>query len=100
MATPESRVKTKLDRMLKSFGPDVWFFSPQAGPYGRSGVPDRIACVNGHFMAIECKANADCKPTALQEKAINEIRNAHGAAYVVYDDHTIGVVRAVIKELI
>jgi len=89
--TPEGKIKFKLDKMLKNHG--VWFFSPQAGPFGRAGIPDRIAIVNGTFVGIECKADPTKKPTALQVKAMKEIEGAGGKCFLVYDDQTIADVR-------
>lgn len=86
-STPENRVKRKLDKMLKAH--NVWFYSPQAGPFGRAGIPDRIAIVAGRFVGIECKADATKKPTALQVKAMEEIEAAGGKCFLVYDDETI-----------
>ena len=69
--TPEGKIKRKLDRVLKQEG--VWFFNPQAGPFGRAGIPDKIACIGGKFVGIECKADKTKKPTPLQIKAMKEI---------------------------
>ena len=79
-ATPEKRVKDKVTAALKEEG--VYYFFPATHGYGRSGVPDIIACVNGHFLAIECKAGKN-KPTALQIREIESIRHAGGVAVVV-----------------
>jgi Holliday junction resolvase len=78
--TPEKRVKTKVESILKGEG--AYYFFPATHGYGRSGVPDIIACVNGRFLAIECKAGAN-KPTALQVREIELIRLAGGVAVVV-----------------
>jgi hypothetical protein len=94
--TPEGKIKTKLDRMLKAY--NVWYYSPQAGPHGRAGIPDRIAIVAGRFVGIECKADKTKKPTALQVKAMNEIEHAGGKCFLVYDDETIAEVREFIIE--
>ena len=91
MATPESKVKSALDKMLKTEG--VWYYSPQAGPYGVAGIPDRVAIVCGLFLGIECKADAKCKMTALQERCKEQIENAGGKFFLVYDDATIEQVR-------
>jgi hypothetical protein len=95
--TPEGKVKRKLDKMLKSY-PRVWFFSPQAGPFGRAGIPDRVAVIAGRFIGIECKADKGKKPTALQVKAMKEIEMAGGKCFLVYDDDTIEEVRQYIEE--
>ncbi len=92
-ATPEGRVKRKLDKMLKQFAPELWYFSPQAGPFGSSGVPDRIVCYKGWFIGIEVKADVKKKMTALQINCKWRIESAGGAFFLVYDDETIAVVR-------
>ena len=86
--TPEGKVKKKLDTMLKSKR-DVWYFPPQAGPFGRSGVPDRIACVAGQLIGIEAKADASKKPTAMQQQCMDKIEAAGGKCFLVYDEATI-----------
>lgn len=96
--TPEGKIKRKLDKVLKQEG--VWFFNPQAGPFGRAGIPDKIACIGGKFVGIECKADKTKKPTPLQIKAMKEIEMAGGKCFLVYDDTTIEEVRDYIKEWI
>ena len=55
--TPEGKIKRKLDNTLKQLG--VWYYSPQSGPFGRSGIPDRVAIHKGRFIGIECKAEGN-----------------------------------------
>ena len=55
---------------------------PSTNGYGSSGVPDIIASYRGKFIGIECKANGN-KPTALQEKNLNDIKNSLGQSLVV-----------------
>jgi hypothetical protein len=95
--TPEGRIKRRLDKVLKEEG--VWFYSPQAGPFGVSGIPDRVACVLGRFVGIECKADKTKKPTALQLKCMRDIEAAGGKCFVAYDDTTIAEVRDYIREI-
>lgn len=78
--TPEKKVKDKAVKLLKAFG--IYYFFPATHGYGRSGVPDIICCFNGTFIGIECKAG-DNKPTALQEKEMQSIRDAGGITIVV-----------------
>lgn len=78
--TPEGKVKAKVKKILAALG--CYYFSPQSGIYGRSGIPDIIGCHNGKFFAIECKAG-DNKPTALQEREIGTIMGCGGLALVV-----------------
>jgi Holliday junction resolvase len=93
--TPEKVVKDKVVSVLKSEG--VYYFFPATHGYGRSGVPDVIACVNGHFLAIECKANGN-KPTALQIHEIEKIRACNGVAVVV-DETNWEMVRDLVRRL-
>jgi hypothetical protein len=94
--TPEGRIKARLDKMLKAEG--VWSYSPQAGPFGVSGIPDRVAIVAGQFVGIECKADKTKKPTALQMKCMGDIEQAGGKCFVAYDDETIAEIRDYIEE--
>jgi Holliday junction resolvase len=94
-ATPEKRVKDKVVGILKAEG--AYYFFPATHGYGRSGVPDIVACVNGHFLAIECKAGKN-KPTALQVREIENIRLANGVA-VVANEENWELVRDVIRKL-
>jgi len=80
MMTPERRVKGKVVEILKEFG--AYYFYASTGGYGVSGVPDIIGCYKGRFFGIECKAGKG-KPTALQEKNLNNIMTAGGIALVV-----------------
>lgn len=93
--TPERIVKDKVTSVLKSEG--VYYFFPATHGYGRSGVPDIIACVNGFFLAIETKANGN-KPTALQIREIETIRRNNGVAVVV-DETNWDMVRDLVKKL-
>lgn len=81
--TPENKVKRVCTDLLTKYGA-YWFF-PATGGYGRSGVPDIVACHRGRFLAIECKAGYN-KTTALQEREIAAIHKAGGAAMVVRED--------------
>jgi Holliday junction resolvase len=81
--TNEAKVKKKVVEMLKEVG--AYYFFPVTGGYGRSGVPDIICCIKGNFVGIECKTRGN-KPTALQQKNIDEIRSTGGYAFVVDED--------------
>lgn len=37
------------------YGSDIWIRKMAGGPYMVPGIPDLLACVNGRFVAIECK---------------------------------------------
>lgn len=93
--TPEKVVKDKVTSVLKEEG--VYYFFPATHGYGRSGVPDIIACVNGYFFAVETKANGN-KPTALQIREIEHIRRCNGVAVVV-DETNWDMVRELVRKL-
>lgn len=91
--TPEAKVKAKIVKLLKQYG--AYYFFPATHGYGRSGVPDIVCCVDGKFLAIECKAGKN-KPTPLQEAEIAKIAAAGGQALVVNEDNIHAVEEAVL----
>lgn len=93
--TPEGKVKAKVKAVLKKYG--AYHFSPATGGFGKSGVPDIIACYCGKFIGIECKAG-DNKPTALQLNNIDDIRKNRGYALVV-NETNVDEVELILSEL-
>lgn len=94
--TPERRVKVKVKRILDHM--NAYNFTPVTGGYGRSGVPDIIACYEGRFIAVECKANGN-KPTALQLDNLQDIEACGGMAFVV-DENNIKEFERTMYELV
>lgn len=82
--TPEAKVKRVVVTYLKAMG--CYYFYPVTGGYGKSGVPDIIGCHQGRFFGIECKAGNN-KPTALQLKNLEQIRNSGGVALVINEEN-------------
>lgn len=82
--TPESKVKAKIKAILKEQG--VYYAMPIGTGYGNAGVPDFLCCVNGRFLALEAKAGKG-KTTALQDKNLRDIANAHGITLVIREDN-------------
>lgn len=78
--TPEGKVKKLMTEGLDQLAA-YWFF-PATHGYGRSGVPDIIACIDGKFWAFECKAGSN-DATGLQLLEINKIQEAGGRALIV-----------------
>ena len=93
--TPEAKVKKKVVRILKEVG--AYYFYPVTGGFGRSGVPDVVACYKGRFIGIECKAGKN-KPTPLQQKNLDDITKEGGLAYVINEDN-VNLVEVVIQKL-
>ena len=77
MKTPEGYEKAEIKKYLDSIG--AWYFSPYMAGYGKSGVPDIVACLDGKFIAIEVKREGK-EPTVLQTRMIEEIAKAGGLA--------------------
>lgn len=82
MLTPEGKVKLAIKRKLTAWKKDgiaIWWFWPQSGIYGKSGVPDLILCVEGQFLAFEVKAHGNT-PTEKQAVTLDDIGSAGGEA--------------------
>lgn len=83
--TAEGKVKDAVTKILKERG--AYYFFPVTGGFGRSGVPDIIACYNGQFIGIECKAGKNT-PTLLQFAEMAQIDKARGVTMVVNENNT------------
>lgn len=77
----EKLFETKIKNYLKSKG--VYYFKFFANAFTPAGIPDLIACVNGHFVAIEVKAE-NGRPSELQKYNIERIKANGGIAMIVY----------------
>lgn len=84
MSTPEGKVKAAVKKLLDRH--NIYYFMPATGGYGRSGVPDFICCVKGNFVAVETKAGK-AKPTALQLREMEKIKDSGGLAFVINEDN-------------
>ena len=82
--TPEAAVKANVRKILDSLG--IYYFMPPGVGFGRAGIPDIIGCMNGRFIAIECKAGKG-KTTALQERELSAIYNHGGFAFVAHENN-------------
>ena len=81
--TPEAAVKASVRKILDKLG--IYHFMPPGMGLGRSGIPDIIGCLNGEFIAIECKAGKG-KTTALQERELLAICNHGGFTFIARED--------------
>jgi len=86
----EKVFENKIKAYLKEKG--VWYVKYFANAYTKKGVPDILACANGHFLAIEVKAE-DGRPSALQLRNIDDIRKAGGTSLILkpseFDDFKV-----------
>ena len=95
MATPEGKVKVAVVKLLNKYS--VYYFFPATHGYGRSGVPDIVCCVKGHFLGIECKAEGK-NMTALQFKESDKIKAA-GGYFLMVDGTNLSELEKGLKEL-
>lgn len=77
----EKAFENKIKAYLKSIG--AYFVKTHGDRFSRVGTPDIIACVNGHFVAVEVKAE-NGRPSELQLHHIKEIKKAGGYATILY----------------
>ena len=83
-ATPEAKVKANVRKLLDTL--NIYHFMPPANGFGRAGIPDIIGCMDGHFIAIECKAGKG-QTTALQDRELNAILNHGGTVFIAREDN-------------
>ena len=84
--TPEAKVKKQIRKILDTTR--TYYAMPIGTGYGSSGVPDFLACHEGHFIGIEAKAGKG-KTTALQEDNMRRIRESGGTTIVVNEDNMV-----------
>lgn len=77
----EKQFENKIKAWLKDNG--CYFVKFFANRMTKTGVPDILACINGHFVGIEVKAQ-NGKPSELQLYNVKKIRESGGLAFVVY----------------
>lgn len=77
----EKLLENKIKRYIESVGGwQVKFF---ANKFTKAGIPDILACINGHFVGIEVKSDRG-EPSELQLYNVRAIRRAGGFAFVLY----------------
>jgi len=77
----EGDVKKAVRKVLNSVD-KCYYFMPSANGYGRSGIPDFIGQVNGHFFGIETKFGKN-EPTANQVREIGLVIQNGGQCWIV-----------------
>lgn len=88
----EADIVKRILRYLKSI-PGCFCWKEHGGMYGTAGIPDVIACINGHFYGFEVKTETG-SPTKLQEATIRKIAEAGGTATIV---RSVDEVRALVE---
>ena len=82
--TPEGKVKAAVDKILKSYGPELDSFKPVQNGMGSPAL-DYIVCYRGHHIEIETKADGK-KPTPRQEVTIAKKKAAGAVVFVIDGD--------------
>ena len=80
MAGKEKIFENQIKKYLTEQG--VWFVKYFANGFTKSGIPDLLCSVNGHFLGIEVKAETG-KPSELQLYHIEKIKESGGHAVIV-----------------
>lgn len=94
-STPEAKVKANVRKLLDEL--KIYHFMPPANGFGRAGIPDIIGCMDGHFVAIECKAGKGTT-TALQDRELNAILNSGGTVFIARE-HNLGELKLLLEDL-
>ena len=92
-ATPESKVKAKCVAQLKAMG--ALHFYPVTGGYGTNGVSDIVACYQGMYIAIECKAGKN-KLSELQKVFLESVAAAGGLALMINEENVADLTKLIL----
>jgi len=79
--TPETTFKNTVQRYLNQIG--AYSVKQHGNMFTKKGVPDLLVCLNGHFIALELKAE-NGHASELQLYQINKIKEAGGIALLLY----------------
>jgi hypothetical protein len=92
----EAEVTREVKRYLDSLT-CCWYFKVHGGPLQLAGVPDIVGVHRGRFFAIELKEENPNgrKSTRLQEKRMQDIRDAGGIAFLA---RSVSDVQAIIYD--
>jgi hypothetical protein len=80
----EREFRKKVDKAIKKLPNSQWFSIQQVAI---RGVPDKLGCVNGVFVALELKASAKSKRAKLQEHFIQKLKEAGAVAHFAYPEN-------------
>lgn len=77
----EAQLQRKVIDFLRS--QNIWFIKYWGGgQFTKAGIPDILACVNGHFVGIELKTETG-RTTHLQVYNLAKINESGGTAFVL-----------------
>lgn len=79
----EAHFQKKIIEQIKAMFPAAFVWKAAAGAYGRGGIPDVCAIIDGKYYGFEVKRPFIGVPTKLQLQTIKQIQAAGGRAYIV-----------------
>jgi Holliday junction resolvase len=83
----EQAIQKKIITMLEK---DYNAYVVKVQVASKSGVPDLLCCVNGHFIGIEVKRpSSKTNVSRLQEYNLHQIRQAKGLAIVAWSTQQV-----------
>lgn len=85
----EKAIDARIQKLVASRG--GWSVKFHGTAKTRAGVPDRLVCYRGMFIAVEVKKPGG-KPTRIQQFEIDQIKEAGGIAIVATDTDIVGLV--------
>ena len=91
----EKAFENKIKAYLKSIG--AYFIKTHGDRFSRVGTPDIIACVNGHFVAVEVKAE-NGKPSELQLYHLEQIALAGGYGAIIVPTEGVEKIKTYISK--
>ena len=92
----EKQFEQKIKNFLKS--QNCYYVKYFGCGFSRAGVPDILACVNGHFLAIEVKAERG-RVSELQRINIERINNCGGGVALVVKPSNFEELKQIIFKL-
>jgi hypothetical protein len=85
MMKPETTFKVKVMKDLAELGRTIPIYFEKIQSVAVRGIPDLIACIGGHFVAMELKRSSakPRKDEVLQNYKLDKIKKAGGLSFVV-----------------
>lgn len=90
----ESYYQDRIIKHIRAIIPSAFVWKAAAGAYSRQGIPDVCAVIHGRYYGFEIKRPFVGVLSKIQERTIEQIREAGGRAYVVtYPDDVTRILR-------
>lgn len=96
----ESNLEDKVKKYIReTYRKEAWFLKVAGSAVQRSGIPDVICCIRGHFIVIETKReDGSGRPSENQMIECKKIMSAGGNAIISEDFNEIKkFIEAIVK---